>query len=304
MACEAFIDYQPRAATRRIIGQANAIISQYLDQGLKLTLRQLFYQFVARALLENVFRNYKRLGWIVASARDGGLIKWDAMEDRTREVHTHAAWDDPSAMIRTAAYSYAENLWRNQHYRPEVWIEKSALLGVVEGICNEWRVPYFATIGNSSQTLLHEAGRRFAGYLDQGLIPLVLHLADHDPNGIDMTRDVRERLKLYARADIEVRRIALTMDQVQQYAPPPNFAKETDTRYAAYVEQFGTPDCWELDALSPTVITDLIRDEILKLVDQPKWKAALASEKRNRGLLDCAAENWTQVEKLLRSGNV
>ena len=133
MVCEAFIEYRPQAATRRIIDQANAIIAQYLDQGLKLTLRQLFYQFVARALLENVFRNYKRLGWIVASARDGGLIDWDAMEDRTREVHTHSAWDDPSAMIRTAAYSYVENLWRNQRYRPEVWIEKSALLGVVEG---------------------------------------------------------------------------------------------------------------------------------------------------------------------------
>ena len=214
------------------------------------------------------------------------------MEDRTREVHTHSAWDDPSAMIRTAAYSYAENLWRNQCYRPEVWIEKSALLGVVEGVCDEWRVPYFATIGNSSQTLLHEAGRRFADYLDQGLIPLVLHLADHDPNGIDMTRDVRERLAFYTRANIEVRRIALTVDQVQQYAPPPNFAKETDSRYAAYVTQFGTTDCWELDALSATVIADLIRTEITGLIDRPRWDAALASEQRNRELLERAADNW------------
>jgi len=284
MACEAFIDYRPHRSTRRIIDQANAIIAQYLDQGLKLTLRQLFYQFVARALLENVFRNYKRLGWIVASARDGGLIDWGAMEDRTREVHTHSAWDDPSAMIRTAAYSYAENLWRNQCYRPEVWIEKSALLGVVEGVCDEWRVPYFATIGNSSQTLLHEAGRRFADYLDQGLIPLVLHLADHDPNGIDMTRDVRERLAFYTRANIEVRRIALTVDQVQQYAPPPNFAKETDTRYDAYVKQFGTTDCWELDALSPTVISNLIRDEITKLINEPERK--LPSPRRS-GIVTC-----------------
>jgi hypothetical protein len=78
------------------------------------------------------------------------------------------------------------------------------------------RVPYFATIGNASQTLLHDAGRRFAEYLDQGLIPLVFHLADHDPNGTDMTRDVRERLALYTRAPIEVRRIALNLGQVRQ----------------------------------------------------------------------------------------
>ena len=300
MACEAFINYRPQTATRRIIDQANAIIAQYLDQGLKLTLRQLFYQFVARALIENTFRNYKRLGRIVADARDGGLIDWDAMEDRTREVYTHLAWDDPADRIRSAAYSYMADLWRNQRFRPEVWIEKSALLGVVEGICNELRVPYFATIGNSSQPLLYAAGRRFAQYLDQGLIPLVLHLADHDPNGIDMTRDVRARLKLYARAEIEVLRIALIMDQVREYAPPPNFAKETDTRYDAYVRQSGTTDCWELDALSPIVISNLIRNEITTLIDESKWKSALATEKRNRDLLRGAANSWTKVETLLK----
>ena len=84
------------------------------------------------------------------------------------------------------------------------------------------------------------------------------------------------------------------------YAPPPNFAKETDTRYDAYVRKFGTTDCWELDALSPTVISDLIRDEITELIDESKWKSALTMEKRNRGLLHRAAENWSKVEKLLK----
>jgi hypothetical protein len=69
--------------------------------------------------------------------------------------------------------------------------------------------------------------------LDQGLIPLVLHLADHDPNGIDMTRDNIERLALYAHTDIEVRRIALNMDQINRYRPPPSFVKEGDTALPA-----------------------------------------------------------------------
>jgi hypothetical protein len=186
-------------------------------------------------------------------------------------------------------------------YRPEVWIEKAALLGVVEGVCGEFRVPYFATIGNSSQTLLYEAGTRFCDYLDRGFTPLVLHLADHDPNGIDMTRDVEARLARYARDDIEVRRIALTLDQVRQYNPPPNFAKESDARFAAYVEQFDTQQCWELDALSPTVIADLIRTEVTGLIDQGAWDEAVADEERNRDLLDYAAENWAKVEKFLRA---
>ena len=229
----------------------------------------------------------------------GRSIDWDAMEDRTREVYQHSTWDDPAAVIRSAADSYYEERWRGQRYRPEVWIEKAALLGVVASVCDEFRVPYFATIGNSSQTLLHDAGNRFAGYLDQGLIPLVLHLADHDPNGIDMTRDIVKGLALYARADIEVRRIALNMDQVRRYSPPPSFVKEGDTRTTGYRERFGTDECWELDALSPAVIADLIRSEIEGLIDQRAWRAALASEQQGSELLAGVAKNWTKVEKLL-----
>jgi hypothetical protein len=299
MACEAFVEYQPHAATMVVIDQAVAIVAEYLDQGLKISLRQLFYQFVARGLLPNKHHNYKRLGRIVSDARDGGFIDWEAMEDRGREVQTHSSWDDPADIVRSAAGSYREALWREQRYRPEVWIEKAALLGVVEPICNELRVPYFATIGNSSQTLLYEAGKRFADDLDQGLVPIVFHLADHDPNGIDMTRDVTDRLAFYARADIKVRRIALNMPQVREYAPPPNPAKETDSRYAAYVARFGTTECWELDALPPTAIADLIRTEVTGLIDRAAWDEAAAEEARNRDLLDRAAANWTKVEKLL-----
>ena len=180
-----------------------------------------------------------------------------------------------------------------------MWIEKDALIGVIEGVCTELRVPYFAHRGNNSQTLQYQAGRRFAAYLDRGLIPLVLHLADHDPNGIDMTRDNIERLALYARADIEVRRIALNMDQVRRYSPPPSFVKEGDTRTTGYRERFGTDECWELDALSPAVIADLIRSEIEGLIDQRAWRAALASEQQGSELLAGVAKNWTKVKKLL-----
>jgi hypothetical protein len=299
MACELFIPWKPHAATLTVVEQANTIIDEYLDQGFKLMLRQLFYQFVARALLENQFTQYKRLGTIVRNARDGGLIDWAAIEDRTREVNTHPFWDNPAGIISDAAASYRENLWAGQRYRPELWIEKEALLGVIEPVCTELRVPYFAHRGNNSQTLQYQAGKRFAEFLDQGLIPLVLHLADHDPNGIDMTRDNIERLRLYARADIEVRRIALNLDQVRRYRPPANFAKEKDTRFKSYIRQFGTTECWELDALSPIVISDLIRREIEGLIDRRRWKHTIASENRGRKLLTRAAENWPKVEKML-----
>src|SRR5262245_61249598 len=180
MACELFISWKPHAATLSAVGQANAIIDEYFALGFSLTLRQLFYQFVARAQLENIFRQYKRLGRIIRNARDGGLIDWDAIEDRTRKVNIHSFWTNPAGIISAAAKSYREDLWAGQRYRPEVWIEKDALLGVIEGVCTELRVPYFAHRGNSSQTLQYQAGKRFAEYLDQGLIPLVPNLLDHE----------------------------------------------------------------------------------------------------------------------------
>ena len=171
MSTEVFIPYKPHTATLVVVDQANAIIEEYLAQGFSLTLRQLFYQFAARALLPNLFKEYKRLGTIIRNARDGGLVDWDAIEDRTREVNTHTFWTNPAGIISTAAHQYREDLWAGQRYRPEVWIEKEALLGVVEGVCTELRVPYFAHRGNNSQTLQYQAGKRFARYLDQGLIP-------------------------------------------------------------------------------------------------------------------------------------
>jgi hypothetical protein len=162
MACEAFRSQNFQRKTMAVIEQANAIIREYMLQGFMLTLRQLFYQFVARALLENTQQQYKRLGVIVRDARDCGLIDWDAIEDRTRTVRTHSHWDGPDEIIGSAAHSYREDLWAGQIYRPEVWIEKDALLGVIEGVCTEHRVPYFAHRGNNSQTLQYQAGKRFS----------------------------------------------------------------------------------------------------------------------------------------------
>jgi hypothetical protein len=135
-----------------------------------------------------------------------------------------------------------------------------------------------------------------------GLIPIVLHLGDHDPNGLDMTRDNRDRLAMFARSDVEVRRLALNMDQIERYAPPPNFAKETDSRYAAYVRRFNTTECWELDALSPTVTGELIRIELEALIDHDAWNLALAKEGQSRRVLATAAKNWAKVAKFLADG--
>jgi len=148
-----------RQATLAQIDEANEIIGEYRTLGFILTLRQLFYQFVSRAALANTLAEYKRLGRTVTDARRAGRIDWGAIEDRTRNVRRLPTWDDPAHSIADAASSYREDVWATQPYRPEVFIEKDALVGVIEGVCNEFRVPYFSCRGNVSDSEMYIAAK-------------------------------------------------------------------------------------------------------------------------------------------------
>jgi hypothetical protein len=299
MSLESFEARRFQAKTATLIEHANAIIAEYQARGFTLTLRQLFYQFVARSLIDNKPSEYKRLGDVIKNGRRAGLIDWGAIEDRTRNMRESPSWGNPAGIIAAAAEQYREDLWRGQDFRSEVWIEKDALLGIIEGICDEFRLPCFACRGNNSESEQYKAGKRFEAYFARGLTPVVLHLGDHDPNGLDMTRDNRDRLAMFARQGVEVRRLALNMEQIERYRPPPNFAKETDSRYAAYAEKFGR-ECWELDALDPVVIAELIRGEVEGMIDPDIWNAARREEAANRALLEATSGNWATVENLLR----
>lgn len=169
------------SSSLEIIEVANRIIEEYQEDGYSLTLRQLYYQFVARDILPNSMQSYKRLGSIINDARLAGLVSWTAIEDRTRNLVSSPHWESPAEILRAAASQYKEDLWATQPYRPEVWIEKEALVGVVAGICEELRVPYFACRGYTSQSEAWAAAQRFKEYSENRQVPIVLHLGDHRP---------------------------------------------------------------------------------------------------------------------------
>lgn len=258
-----------RPAALRRIEQANTIIDEYEAQGFVLTLRQLYYQFVARGLIENTERSYKNLGSLISNGRLSGLIDWEAIEDRTRNLVTPNHWDSPSEIVAACVRQYRVDLWKGQETRPEVWIEKEALVGVIAGVCDELDVAYFACRGYVSQSEQWKSGRRArARWRENDQEIVILHLGDHDPSGIDMTRDNRDRLGLFANvgADISVNRLALNMDQIEEHDPPPNPTKLSDSRAQGYLAEFGGFS-WELDALEPRMIERLIRDAVTDLTD-------------------------------------
>ncbi len=228
-----------RDAALHTIARANQILEEYAEKGYDLTLRQLYYQFVARGLIANNMREYKNLGSIINDGRLCGLIDWDHIVDRTRNVRSNAHWERPHDIIEACARQFQFDKWSDQESRIEVWIEKDALVGVVERVCTQLDIPYFSCRGYVSQSEIHEAALdRFKPWADAGQQVVILHLGDHDPSGIDMTRDIESRLHIFG-ADVDMRRIALNMAQVRQYNPPPNPAKITDSRATKYIEEHG-----------------------------------------------------------------
>lgn len=295
---EEFQAFNFRQSTLDVIEQANTILAEYKRDGLVLTLRQLYYQFVSRNLIANKATEYDRLGDIVSKGRLAGMIDWAMLEDRGRQLEGVTHWENPAEVVDAAARSYKEDLWRTQKYRPEVWIEKDALIGVIERACRELRVDYFACRGYSSQSAQYEAGKRLQAYAVGGQRVVIFHLGDHDPSGIDMTRDNADRLAMFAEGRVDVRRIALNMPQVEQYNPPPNPTKESDGRSGAYIAEFGG-ECWELDALDPHVIDRLVREHVGGLIDRKKWKAAEDEEKANRQALIATSDRWDEVREFV-----
>lgn len=264
-----YIEWSPKAETINLIDRCNQIIQAYESQGFSLTLRQLYYQLVSRNIVPNTERSYKRVGSTVSKARKSGMISWTAIEDRTRNLSKISTWDEPADIVESAVRSYKIDFWEDQPARVEVWVEKEALSGVVQTACQPLRVPYFSCRGYSSDSESWAAARRAMQARGSGQDFIVLHLGDHDPSGIDMSRDIQDRFELYG-ATVQFKRLALNMSQIEVMKPPPNPAKMTDSRAGGYVEKFGRSS-WELDAIEPSALVDLIRREINAEIDDVAW---------------------------------
>lgn len=286
---EKFIDKTFTTDSEAKIRLVNAILAEYQAEGYDLSLRQLYYQMVARGYIENSQKSYKRMGDLVNNARLAGLVDWSMIADRGRETVTPPHWDSPAEIVRAAAQQFAIDKWADQEHYIEVMVEKQALEGVLIPACKSLDVRFSANKGYSSASAMYEAGKRLLRYAQAGKTVWVLYLGDHDPSGIDMTRDVSDRLGLFSGLEINVRRLALNYDQIEDLNPPENPAKDSDARFAAYVAQFGA-SCWELDAIEPRALAGIVTRAVESLRDPDLW--AEAQEREMQAELLAFAESY------------
>lgn len=331
---EHFISKNFNPDARALLRSIMPILADYASQGYDLSLRQLYYQLVAKDLIPhdrsyaqrdgkwvptpygvngsstNAEPNYKWIGDVVSDARLAGLIDWDMIQDRGRTVSSNPHWENPRRFIDIVAPQFALDKWLDQPNYVEVMVEKQALEGVLEPLCSELDIKFAANKGYSSSSALYKAGKRFAHKLSDEKKCHIIYLGDHDPSGIDMSRDIEERINLFAgvvdeerlkeinqmresinvliEADeldgVMVHRVALNMDQIRQLRPPENPAKITDPRADDYIAKFGRKS-WELDAIEPRALAKLVRDKVHDLRDPDIWEKSYKRETAMRNEL-------------------
>lgn len=282
MARHAYVQKNFRGDSLAKLAVANQIIAKYLAMGLRLTLRQLYYQFVAHHGLPNTERSYQNLGKLLSEGRLAGLVDWNAIEDRGRVADVPRQWSSVKSLIDVALDQFRLPRWADQPYYVELWVEKQALAGVLEPVADRHHIPLMVNKGYSSQSAMYESAQRYIRNSKGRESNVLLYLGDHDPSGEDMVRDVEDRLRLFGVRRLLVHKVALTMDQVEEYDPPPNPAKVTDSRAAKYIEKHGEHS-WEVDALDPNVLVQLIEDEIDKYLDREKMEAVKEREQEQVG---------------------
>lgn len=268
---------RPRPCRDSLIEASVKVLSENYKAHLKMTVRQIYYQLVAKQIIENHRLEYKRIVEAVVAARKRGDVDWVRIEDRTRQPIQVSMWDGITDFGMTAVEQYRRNIWPGQSCYVEVWLEKAALAGIFEEILDPYGITLNVGRGNDSWDSIRNIAERFLAQDKHN--PVLIFFSDFDPTGEDMRRDVAERLEYFGcRPKLIIG--GLRKGDIKRYRLPPDFAKKTDSRYRKFVEKYGE-DVVELDALPASKLKVRIEREVEKRMDLEALK-----ETNKQGLQD------------------
>jgi len=313
-----------------VVSEIISVVNDYSKQGYCLTLRQVYYQLVSKNVIPNDDVAYGKLSSLLDDCRYSGLIDWNAIEDRGRVPYTPYFEYSVSDAIERTKDSYSLDKRQEQPVYIELWSEKDAISNILKQAVRDYTITVGINKGFTSSTAIYDAYNRFTSkILEEGKKVVVLYFGDHDPSGLDMVRDIRDRLEfmmstganayyfrkkwdqMYEDGEVEdaevdliskhddlrdkdreayrnkekgkegnfshlitaivreffeVRQIGLTREQVRKFNLPPNPAKITDPRAKKYIAKYGSIS-WEVDALRPMDIKDIITSSLEDLID-------------------------------------
>lgn len=257
--------------TLALLAKIKTIIREYDS---KLTVRQLYYQLVARQYIKNNLNEYKRLDAHLTKFRKRGDLALDVFEDRIRKPIRSSSWNGLGNFFDTVKNAYKKEKWTSQKKYIEVWVEKDALSGIFEPITNYYDVNLLVGRGYQSISSLAEAFKRYPEKETH-----ILYFGDWDATGRDIPRSAEQNLNDYFNYYPNFEIISLTKEDIKKYKLPPAPSKKTDSRSTAFVLEHGDATV-ELDALSPKVLEQKIHKNIQKHLDLEQFNEDKKIEKK------------------------
>ncbi len=248
-------------------------IMTVLAENAPMTVRQVYYQLVARQLIANNRSQYQGTSDLLVKMRQEGDIPWKHIEDRNRRPRTVNMWDNLPDFLGSVRWWYQKDVWATQPRQLEVWLEKDALSGIFEDVLRPNGITLNVGRGYDGWSSIRNAAVRYG----DGSKTTVLYFGDFDPSGEDMVRSLIERLAFFDSRP-EIVKCALTLDDVRRYNLPHDFTKATDSRQAAFVERWGDVAV-ELDALPVTELRNRLVREVNDRLDLDAMAACKTTEK-------------------------
>ena len=243
-----------------------------------MTVRQVYYQLVSWFKYKPTEKTYNSVKGILCDARKKYGFDCNRIIDASRSLVQFSVWNDVADFIDTVKNSYNKDKWVNQKECIQVWIEKDALVGVIEPVCRKYNVPFLSGKGGFSISSLNEAQKIFPK--DKQV--RILYFGDLDPAGvikIERGAVVKNLAQIFSQSPI-VERVSLTLDDVRKYKLPQDYAKKKDTSYEEYVKEFGDIAV-ELDALPSDILRQKVEDSILEHLDIEQFNKDLEIEKED-----------------------
>jgi hypothetical protein len=265
-----------------LLEKVNIVLEDYARQGYVLTLRQLYYRLVTQNVIPNRPNEYAKLSDVLTEGRLGGIVDWNSIEDRVRVPKRPYTVDDIDDAISDTVNQYRLDRQLGQKNYVEMWTEKDAISNILYRQTAEYGIPLLVNRGYSSTTAMYESYKRMERAIKRGQVPHVVYFGDHDPSGLDMAlRDIPERLNDLFGTDVVCKHIGITMPQIEQFDPPPNPAKITDPRAKWYIGEYGDSS-WEVDALEPKDMHDVIHEELSQIIDLDMFEKKKTQEEKER----------------------
>lgn len=265
-----------------------AAIVAVLTEDQPMTCRQVFYRLVSNGAIGKTEAEYKQtVIRLLCDMRRAGEIPFHWIADNTRWMRKPQTYGSLDLALKRTAEAYRRSVWDNQDVYVEVWLEKDALSGVLVDVTDPWDVPLMVTRGYPSLSYLHCAAQTIKRRKKPAFL---YYLGDHDPSGVDITRNVEQGIReLAPKVDLTFKRIAVTREQIVSLNLTTRPTKTTDSRSKGF-----EGESVEVDAIPPRVLKEMVEKCITGHIDYDLWAKLRRIEQAERQVATSIAyTDWT-----------